>query len=131
MSVTPHHTQKSKPGLKRIVNAGKYSYFGFKHAWQNEQAFRQELLMVIPGIIVACCLPISPLKKLALVAVLILVLIIELLNSAVEAAIDRISLDMHPLSKAAKDLGSAAVFLTLLLALVTWIVILWPLFFTV
>lgn len=122
------NTNKSKPGLKRIVNAVVYSWSGFKHAWQYEQAFRQEIFLVVPAIIVALCLPVSALKKLALIAVLLIVLVVELLNSAVEAAIDRISLEHHPLSKVSKDLGSAAVFLTFILAAITWGVIVLPLF---
>lgn len=125
-----HNTEKSKPGLKRIINAAIYSFYGFKFAWQNEQAFRQEVFLVVPGIIAALCLPVDPVHKLALIAVLFLILIVELLNSAIEAAIDRISLERHPLSKVAKDLGSAAVFLAFLLAALTWGVIIWPLLFS-
>ncbi len=130
MSLSTSNTKKSKPGFKRIINASMYSFHGLKHAWLHEQAFRQELFLVIPGIILALFLPVDALKKLVLIAVLLLVLIIELLNSAVEAAIDRISLDNHSLSKVAKDLGSAAVFIALLLALITWGVIAWPLVFS-
>lgn len=129
MDSPQHNTEKSKPGFKRIINAAVYSFYGFKFAWQNEQAFRQEVFLVIPGIIAALCLPVDPLKKLALIAVLFLIMIVELLNSAIEAAIDRISLERHPLSKVAKDLGSAAVFLAFLLAALTWGVIVWPLLF--
>lgn len=119
---------KSKSGLKRIFSAFFYSIDGFKAAWRNEHAFRQELMLAVPGIIVALLLPVSPLRKLALIAVLLLILIIELINSAIEAVVDRISFEHHPLSKNAKDLGSAAVFLSLLLAGATWAVILAPLF---
>lgn len=130
MHVPQNNPQKSQPGFKRILNAAKYSYNGVKFAWEHEQAFRQEIFLIVPAIIIALCLPVAPVNKLALIAVLMLILIVELLNSAVEAAIDRISLERHPLSKVAKDLGSAAVFLTFLLALMTWGVILWPLFFS-
>jgi diacylglycerol kinase (ATP) len=130
MSTPIHNTEKSKPGFKRIVNALVYSYYGFKHAWEHEQAFRQELFLIIPSIILALFLPVDALKTVALIAVLLLVLIVELLNSAIEAAIDRISLTHHPLSKVAKDLGSAAVLLTFLLAAMTWSVIVWPLVFS-
>ena len=119
---------KSKSGLKRIASAVAYSVAGLQAAWKHEHAFRQELLVVVPGIVVALLLPVSRLEKLALISALVLVLIVELLDSAVEAIVDRVSLEPHPLSKNAKDLGSAAVMLSFLLALVTWAVILAPLF---
>lgn len=118
---------KSKSGVKRIYAAFFYSMQGFVAAWRNEHAFRQELMLAIPGVIVALLLPVSALKKLALIAVLVLVLIVELINSAIEAVVDRISFEHHPLSKNAKDIGSAAVFLALLLAGATWAVIVVPL----
>jgi diacylglycerol kinase (ATP) len=118
---------KSKSGMKRIVAAFGYSIAGFRTAWRNEYAFRQELLLAVPGAVVALMLPVATVEKLLLVAVLMLVLIVELLNSAIEAAVDRISLDSHPLAKNAKDIGSAAVFLALALAAITWLVVLLPL----
>jgi diacylglycerol kinase (ATP) len=84
-------------------------------------------MIAIPGVILASLLPVSRLEKLALIASLILVLIVELLNSAIEAVVDRVSLDQHSLSKNAKDLGSAAVMLSFALALVTWGAVLYPL----
>ncbi len=116
---------KSKSGLKRIFSAFFYSVDGLKHAAQYEQAFRQELVLVIVGTIIALMLPISAFQKLALIAVLVLVLIVELLNSAVEAVVDRVSLERHPLSKNAKDFGSAAVLLSLFLVAATWGVVLY------
>lgn len=100
---------------------------GFATAWKSEHAFRQELMLIIPAVIIAVLLPVSALEKMALIAVLVLVLIVELINSAIEAVIDRISLERHPLSKNAKDFGSAAVFLALSLAGLTWAVIVGPL----
>lgn len=85
-------------------------------------------MFAIPGAIVALLVPVSPLEKLLLISVLVLVLIIELMNSSIEAIVDRVSLERHPLSKNAKDLGSAAVLLAVLLAVATWMVILLPLF---
>lgn len=120
---------KSKSGVKRIYAAFFYSIEGFKEAWRNEHAFRQEVMLVIPATILALLLPVSPLEKLALVAVLLIVLIVELLNSAIEAVVDRVSFEHHPLSKIAKDFGSAAVFLALTLAGLTWAVILAPVLF--
>lgn len=128
--MTEHQQQesqfKSKSGVKRIYAAFFYSMQGFKEAWNNEHAFRQELMLVIPSIILALVLPVSGLEKLALIAVLLIVLIVELLNSAIEAVVDRVSFERHPLSKIAKDFGSAAVFLALTLAGLTWAVIVLP-----
>ncbi|HYD60756.1 MAG TPA: diacylglycerol kinase [Noviherbaspirillum sp.] len=130
--MTEHQQQisefKSKSGVKRIYAAFLYSMQGFRMAWKSEHAFRQELMLVIPGVIVALLLPVSPLEKIALIAVLVLVLIVELINSAIEAVVDRISFERHPLSKNAKDFGSAAVFLALSLAGLTWLLIAGPLF---
>ncbi len=125
----PQHVSqfKSKSGLKRISSALGYSIDGLRAAWRYEHAFRQELMVVLPGIVIALLLPVSRLEKLALVAVLLLVLIVELLNSAIEAVVDRVSLERHALSKNAKDLGSAAVLLACLLAAATWVVVLYPL----
>ncbi|RJG01648.1 diacylglycerol kinase [Noviherbaspirillum sedimenti] len=119
---------KSKSGLKRIFSAFSYSIAGFKAAWKHEHAFRQELMLAIPGTVIALLLPVSAIEKLLLIAVLVLVLIIELMNSSIEAIVDRVSLERHPLSKNAKDLGSAAVFLAMSLAFASWVVILLPLF---
>lgn len=121
---TPISEFKSKSGLKRIVAAFFYSIDGFKSAWRDEHAFRQEVVVVVLGTIIALSLPISAFEKLALIAVLVLVLMVELINSSVEAIVDRISLERHPLSKNAKDFGSAAVFLACGLALATWVVVL-------
>jgi diacylglycerol kinase (ATP) len=119
---------KSKSGVKRIFSAFFYSMAGFKAAWMNEHAFRQELVLVVVASGVALWLPVTAFHKLLLIGVFILVLIVELINSAIENVVDRVSLERNPLSKNAKDLGSAAVFLTLVLAGATWIVILLPLF---
>lgn len=118
---------KSKSGFKRIFSAVFYSIDGFRTAWKYEHAFRQELMIAVPGIVIALFLPVTALERLALIAVLLLVLIIELLNSAIEAVVDRVSLDRNPLSKNAKDLGSAAVMLAFFLALATWGIIVAPL----
>jgi len=118
---------KSKSGIKRVFSAFFYSIDGFRAAWRYEHAFRQELMIAIPGVMLALLLPVSRLEKLALIASLVLVLIVELLNSAIEAVVDRVSLDRHSLSKTAKDLGSAAVMLSFALALVTWCVVLYRL----
>lgn len=115
---------KSKSGLRRIFSAFFYSVDGFRAAWRNEHAFRQELVLVIIGIIVALILPVSAFEKLMMIAVLLQILVVELINSAIEAVVDRVSLERHRLSKNAKDFGSAAVLLTLIMAIATWAVVL-------
>ena len=116
---------KSKSGMKRISAALNYSCDGLRTAIRQEHAFRQELMLAVVATIVALLLPVSGLEKLLLIGVLVQVLIIELLNSAIEAVVDRVSLERHPLSKNAKDFGSAAVLLSLLLAGAAWVIILW------
>ena len=118
---------KSKSGVKRIFGAFFYSMEGFRAAWRGEHAFRQELAVVVVATIVALMLPVPALQRLMLIGVFVLVLIVELLNSAIEAVVDRVSLERNPLSKNAKDFGSAAVFLTFSLAAATWGVIVLPL----
>lgn len=120
---------KSKSGLKRIFSAFFYSMDGFKAAWRHEHAFRQELVLFVFGTVVALLLKVSAFEKLVLIAVLVLVLIVELINSAIEAVVDRISLERHQLSKNAKDFGSAAVLLACLLAAATWAVVLFNRFY--
>jgi len=119
---------KSKSGFKRIFFALFYSFDGFKSAWKHEHSFRQELVMVVCGIIIALILPVSAYQKLMLIVVLLLILIVELINSAIEAVVDRVSLERHSLSKNAKDFGSAAVLLTLIIAVGTWAVVLYERF---
>ncbi|KQN75554.1 diacylglycerol kinase [Duganella sp. Leaf61] len=120
---------KSKSGLKRIFSAFFYSMDGLKSAWRHEHAFRQELVLFIVATAIALALRISAFEKLVLIAVMVLILIVELINSAIEAVVDRISLERHPLSKNAKDFGSAAVLLACLLAAATWGVVLFNRFY--
>lgn len=117
-------TNKNK-GLRRLVLASGYSVKGLRVAWSHEAAFRQELLLATVLIPIALWLDFSLLERLLLIAVVVLVLVVELLNSAVEAAIDRIGPEFHQLSGQAKDLGSAAVLLCLLLTAVVWVSLLW------
>jgi diacylglycerol kinase (ATP) len=121
-------TMKSKGGLSRLVNALKYTWDGLKAAAQFEEAFKQELMVVIPLSIAAWFIPVSAVERALLFSVLQLILIVELINSAIEANTDHISLDRHPLAKRAKDMGSAAVFLSILIATVTWTAVLWQKF---
>ncbi len=107
---------KGKTGLRRLINATRYSAQGFKAAWKTEDAFRQESVLAVILIPVAVLLPVSLVYKLLLIGSVILVLIVEVLNSAIEAVVDRFG--------KAKDLGSAAVLLALTFALITWVSIL-------
>ncbi|HAT31398.1 MAG TPA: diacylglycerol kinase [Janthinobacterium sp.] len=125
----PVNEFKSKSGIKRIFSAFFYSLDGFKSAWRYEHAFRQELVLCAVGAAIALALRISAFEKLMLIGVLMLVLIVELINSAIEAVVDRISLERHPLSKNAKDFGSAAVFLAVCLAAAAWAVVLFNRFY--
>ena len=120
---------KSKSGLGRIVPAMGYAIAGLKAAWRNEHAFRQELVMVVILSGFALTLSISSFQKLFLIGVLVFVLIVELFNSAIEAVVDRVSLERHELSKNAKDMGSAAVMLAIFLAAASWIVVLFNRFY--
>jgi diacylglycerol kinase (ATP) len=115
--VSPH---KGKTGLRRVWNALFYSADGFRAAFQHEDAFRQEVLLACVLIPLALLLPASGPGKAMMVASVLLVLIVELLNSAVEATVDRISLENHQLAKRAKDIGSAAVFVSLVNVLAVW-----------
>jgi diacylglycerol kinase (ATP) len=117
----PH---KGNKGLTRAFRAAINSWNGLIYAFKEESAFRQELALSLILIPLAIYLPVTPIEKILLIASVILVLIIELLNSSVEAAIDRISFEVHDLSKRAKDFGSAAVMLALLLCALTWAIVL-------
>ena len=120
---------KGKRGLRRVLNAARYSVDGLIAAWRNEDAFRQEAVLAALLIPVALLLPVGLIEKLLLIGAVLLVLIVELLNSGIEAAIDRDSMSIDDLGKRAKDLGSAAVMLALLLAGGTWVAILVAHFF--
>lgn len=112
-------------GIKRVILATKYSWLGLVAAWKNEAAFRQEVVALIIAIAVALTLDVSLLHKVVLVGSVVFVMIVELMNSAVEAVVDRIGLERHELSGRAKDLGSAAVLLAIALATMVWVGILW------
>lgn len=112
-------------GLTRIVKAAGYSWQGLRAAWQHEAAFRQEATMAIVAIVVACWLDVDAISRILLIGSVMLVIVVEILNSAIEAVVDRIGQERHPLAGRAKDLGSAAVLITLLLAMFVWITLLW------
>jgi len=111
-------------GLRRIINAAGYSWKGYKAAWQHEAAFRQETILGIIGTFIALLLPVSLLAKLVLIGSMVLVIIVELLSSAIEAVVDRFGEEWHTLCGRAKDMGSAAVLLALLWSLVVWVALL-------
>jgi len=117
-------TLKGRQGLRRIVQAGAYSLAGLRAAYVGEAAFRQVVLLNLLLIPLAFLLDVSRVERAVLIAVVLLAPIVELLNSAIEATVDRISLELHPLSKRAKDMGSAAQLLTMTLIAVVWAVIL-------
>lgn len=115
---------KGKTGLQRVWNALLYSIAGLQAAYRHEDAFRQEVLLAAVLIPLALLLPASGIGHALMIASVLLVLIVELVNSAIEAAVDRISLDHHRLAKRAKDIGSAAVLIALINVVVVWALIL-------
>ena len=130
---SPYHIDqnphKGNRGLARAWHAAKNSWCGLVYAFQEESAFRQELTLFLILTPIALVLTISHLEKVLLISSLVMVLVVELLNSSVEAAIDRISFEHHDLSKRAKDFGSAAVMLALLIAVLLWSAVCGPLVF--
>ncbi|MBV6550935.1 diacylglycerol kinase [Acinetobacter soli] len=122
--MTPYSPFKGKQGLKRIFNATGYSVAGFKSAFRLEAAFRQIILLNIVLGIINFSLHLSALEHAILLIVGLLAIIVELFNSAIEAVVDRISLERHELSKNAKDMGSAAQCVALIMIATTWAIIL-------
>ncbi len=115
---------KSKGGFSRILNAARYSVQGLSAAFRHEAAFRQELFLALILTPTAFWVGQTSMQRLSLIASLFFVLVVELLNSAIEALADAVSLEENPLIGRAKDLGSAAVLLSLLLAAGLWLVML-------
>mgnify|MGYP000144178245 CR=1 FL=1 len=113
-----------RTGFKRIIAATRYSFDGLKLAAETESAFKQELLASLVLIPLAIWLGDTAIEQSLLIASVVLVMIVELLNTAVEAVVDRVSSDFHELSRQAKDLGSAAVFLSISLAVLIWLLLL-------
>jgi len=116
--------KKEATGVKRIFKAFEFSIKGLKTCYQSEAAFRQEVWLAIVLIPLAGMFGKTSLEQVVLIAVVFLVLIVEILNSAIEAVVDRIGDDYHVLSGAAKDMGSAAVWLSLMLLIIVWLIIL-------
>lgn len=115
---------KGKTGLRRLWNAFGYSLDGFRAAYKHEDAFRQEVLLAVIMVPLALWLPVGNIGKALMIGSVLLVIVVELLNSAIEATVDRISLDSHDLAKRAKDIGSAAVLVSLINVLVVWALVL-------
>lgn len=113
-------------GWRRLVNAWRYSRRGFRAAYQHEEAFRQEVWALTPLLPLGLWLGASPVERALLIGSLLLVPIVELLNSAIEANVDRVGLEHHELSGRAKDIASAAVFLVIVFASTVWALILLP-----
>ena len=122
--MTPTHPLKGKTGLRRIVNALGYSLAGLRAAYHHECAFRQEVWLAVVLVPLAFYLGETAIERVLMVSAVLLVLIVELLNSALEATLDRISFEHHLLIKRAKDIGSAAVLLALLNVVVVWVLLL-------
>ena len=112
--------KSSYTGFSRIIRAAGYSWKGFKSTWKHEAAFRQEVILFTLLIPVAFWVGETASERVLLIAVLLIVLVVELLNSAVESVVDRIGEDYHKLSGRAKDQGSAAVFLSFFIAILVW-----------
>ena len=129
MSEKTANDLKGKTGLTRLINATRYSYDGIRAALKSEEAFREELLLALVLIPVSFFLPVELSLRLLCLFSVFLVLIVELLNSGIEAAIDRIGPEIHPKSKFAKDLGSAAVLFSLIFCALTWGSVLFTVFF--
>ena len=111
---------KGKSGLRRLINAFHFSMAGLRAAFKNEAAFRLESALAVLLIPLAFYLPVSGVARALMVGSVLFVLIVELINSAIEAVVDRISFERHDLSKRAKDVGSAAVFVALGNVLIVW-----------
>lgn len=115
---------KGKTGLQRVLNAAGYSWAGLTAAFRYEDAFRQEVFLALMLIPLALYLGDNGIERALMIGAVLGVLVVELLNSAVEAAVDRISLERHLLIKRAKDMGSAAVMIALINVLVVWALVL-------
>lgn len=115
---------KGKTGIRRLLNAFGYSMDGFKAAYQHEDAFRQEVWLALVLIPLALMIESYSVHRVLMIGSVLLVMIVELLNSAVEAVVDRVSIERHALAKRAKDIGSAAVLLALINLVMVWSLIL-------
>ena len=116
---------KNKPtGIKRVYLASLNSLRAFKWLYQNESAFKQELLLLLIAIPLSFLFDISAMEQMMLILSVIFIIFTEIINTAIEAVVDRVSLEIHPLSGLAKDLGSAAVMISMFIAIIIWLVVL-------
>jgi len=122
----PESAYKSRGGLRRIAQAMRYSWAGLRAAVRHEAAFRQELLLAVPMLLLVPWLAPGRWQALLMAGSVVAVLVVELLNSAIEALADAVTVERHTLLGRAKDLGSAAVMLSLIFAATVWAVVLWP-----
>lgn len=113
----------STRGIRRIINAFRYTFAGFRAAWVNEEAFRQEMIVAIFVIPLGIWLGTSAIERAVLIGIYFIIPVTELLNSAIEAIVDRVGEEPHELSGRAKDIGSAAVFLSICITIIVWIII--------
>jgi diacylglycerol kinase (ATP) len=118
-----------KTGIRRLINAFYYSLAGFKAAWKNEEAFRQEIILLVFVIPVAIWLGETGTQRALLIGFYLIIPLVEIINSAIEATVDRVGQERHKLSGRAKDLGSAAVLLSICIAIVVWCFIAFDRFF--
>ncbi len=126
LAAAPDSPYKNPAGLTRLVRAARYSWAGWRAAWRHEAAFRLEVTVGVPLLALAWWAAPGRWQALALTLSILLVWIVELVNSAIEALADSVSIETHPLLGRAKDLGSGAVTLSLLGVLMTWAVVFWP-----
>ena len=126
MAVEPVSGFKSRGGFKRLAAATSYSLNGLAAAWKNEASFRLEVVLGVLLVPIAAWLAPTLLQAMILVGAIVFVWLVELVNSAIEALADAVSIERHPLIGRAKDIGSAAVLLSLLLAAGVWVAVLWP-----
>ncbi len=124
----PNSGKPGNTGLKRIIKATGYSAKGLRAAFKHEAAIRQELMMLAIAIVLVCVFDLSVIERILMLGVVVLVLIVELINSAIEAVVDRVGVEHHELSGRAKDIGSAAVMVALAFAGFTWLYILLSLY---
>ena len=124
--MTANNELRPSIGPARLAGALRYSIAGFRHATRHEAAFQQEVLLFLLLLPAAVLLPVPTLDRLVVVLSMLLVIVVELINSAIEATVDRISSERHPLAGQAKDMGSAAVFLSVVMSVVCWVVIAGP-----
>ena len=114
--------------MKRLFNAAIFSWRGIVSAWRDEPSFRCEIILAVIGIIIACLVEITVAERALLIMSVLLILVVELLNTSIETIVDWIAEGhRHHLAAKAKDCGSAAVLISIIITIVVWIIILWPL----